>query len=1341
MNVFFNDIKLSITPFDTEQNIKSKLSSQMNTLPKYLFFPGGLPVSFEENGMYVVEDVLKLIIDYVSDASNFLDNNPAYFTNFYNTISPKISSDVNKMKDIVRPFVIYNTKFIDVYDVFKQNDSEVLMKDQLKFFFKALEECRIPFDENEIIEMIENYQKERKIFEEKIRTESSKGKATNIQNVSLNTLRGIEHTKFSLEGNIIEIKLDIPINFDTLDIFNLLELNNRAIFASCNGFYKIFGDFIPPEHFLTQSEEIMIYFLKSKTGKIKEKKKEDDAPDTKEEEEDDDEEGKSEEDDEDDEDEETENVIPLNKKQQKLEMRKKRKEQAAYDEAFVKVIITKEFKAFFNFNIKKISKDDLFNNFRNLFPKHEIQFNEEKCSLVRGTFDFPNKNLNKTIFRDLIFTNPIFSSFMTVNESNGIPRTKTGIRFFHQSTGHIEASLIEQKNDKYKDIERSSDDKYFSENSYIRVNVIKCSNLENLKNFQYILSRLLQIYYEEYDDVSRIYRLYITNFKDYTKKAKKVYESKKKGVKLEVIEPEIFLKEKYKRMCQNYPLNIDKDYENYQEHISSGKPLSVNNLYKKALDEQTSILLFPKEEFNGFQPRRYICNYGKNIKDELIYPGLRENKMRNKKLFNYVPCCFKTNQEEKLRKKKKGKGDDDFFKLFDFEKHQADGKNSDSEDDSDNDSDSDDDESDTSTKRIQNKPLKVIETDISNKKKTKMISNKFVPESCCGILPPKLNILFLNVNNKPGYTFHRFGVKRSPNSFIDCVQDIHRISNKDENFWVFTEDLRRDILSKLAVLSKQENYETPLKLIREEINKVDTYFDPFQYVAILEEYYKYNIFLFVRDEKNDEYLKLPSHREGYYKKSNGWKCIFIYIHNGGERDDALYPQCEIIALSNDRKEDDIYCEFDFDSEISQKMIQLYNNLDNVYYLSIEDNEILSKLPIDSQYIDDKGKTRGLNISFGSGKFSLIFKEPIPTFNVPIDKKLYPISEFSVQQVISSGGLLSLKNVKHVVLNESIEFKGKLGGMNCSVICRRENGSTTSSSFPFSKKISVGDSLSVNILDENSQMIKFKENKKKARYFLEYFYWLYSHFISQKIQQNPIADVERYDETLMEEFVANFIVIDPNFTHKVFRNFLSFENRDILRDRKLVLNSEDMLKRLIYYLRLELSRNFPNILKYKENNFLKSFYLDVEDFFEFPNQIVLKGKESAMKWLGENKQILDLNKYTLYDYVYPSKTEPYFFQNDMVENRTIFLAQNTNSFEKAMKIGIDWVKDKYNVGYLADYVVDDSNFVYVNCKLYSFEDTQKIKKYIMNFSKDDRHDIQILGYKMEGVNYFTTLLKM
>ena len=343
---------------------------------------------------------------------------------------------------------------------------------------------------------------------------------------------------------------------------------------------------------------------------------------------------------------------------------------------------------------------------------------------------------------------------------------------------------------------------------------------------------------------------------------------------------------------------------------------------------------------------------------------------------------------------------------------------------------------------------------------------------------------------------------------------------------------------------------------------------------------------------------------------------------------------------------------------------MFNKLDNIKYITDDNYEKLMSLNIDSQFIDNKGKTRAINVQHNGIKFSVILKNPIMPLNIKIDDKLYSILDDKYLEEIVTN-YLEMTTVKQIFLNEdsnnSSEIQGKFG--NIDIILLYNKGVNTN--LRFTKKVRGELSLTYNNNLGESQISLFKFNKKLSRYITEYFIWLYSIFVDEKIIENPRSNIENVDQKLLEEFLSKYIVVDERFSYKRLKNFFSFDNEDIFRNRKMVINSEEVLKRLLYILRLEITRNFPNILKYKDYTFLQHYYLDPEDFEYFPNQVVLHDKEKTLKWLKEKSDSIETNKYMLYETIEPSFVQPYFFKNKNIDDDRIFIAQNTNCFEKAI----------------------------------------------------------------------------
>jgi hypothetical protein len=190
---------------------------------------------------------------------------------------------------------------------------------------------------------------------------------------------------------------------------------------------------------------------------------------------------------------------------------------------------------------------------------------------------------------------------------------------------------------------------------------------------------------------------------------------------------------------------------------------------------------------------------------------------------------------------------------------------------------------------------------------------------------------------------------------------------------------------------------------------------------------------------------------------------------------------------------------------------------------------------------------------------------------------------------------------------------------------------------------------------------------------------------------------------------------------------------VMYNSKLVLKSQETLKRIIYSLKL-FSRQRINLLNYYKNNSIENYYVDLTDFDQYHFQVILEGENAVEKWVDEQ----ELN-YTLYDSVQVDKlVKPYFFKNNLVNNQ-IYLAQNTSSIQKAIKIAQTWNNDGYNIG--AEPELDDEDDIEADFLLYTYKNSKDITPYKFGKSNLTDNNIIILGYKVETEPNYTVLLNL
>jgi len=190
----------------------------------------------------------------------------------------------------------------------------------------------------------------------------------------------------------------------------------------------------------------------------------------------------------------------------------------------------------------------------------------------------------------------------------------------------------------------------------------------------------------------------------------------------------------------------------------------------------------------------------------------------------------------------------------------------------------------------------------------------------------------------------------------------------------------------------------------------------------------------------------------------------------------------------------------------------------------------------------------------------------------------------------------------------------------------------------------------------------------------------------------------------------------------------------MKNNKIVLKSEESLKRIVYSLKL-FTRQRNKLLNYYKNISIEDYYLDLTDFDQYQFQIIVQGENAVQKWINEQK----LN-YKLYNSIQLNMLlEPYFFKNKLISNK-IYLAQNTTSLQKALNISNVWKNDGYNIG--GDPKINETDKIEQTFLLYSYKNSKDIIAYVMHNEGSLTKDTPILvGYKVGDDTFYTVLLDL
>ncbi len=689
----------------------------------------------------------------------------------------------------------------------------------------------------------------------------------------------------------------------------------------------------------------------------------------------------------------------------------------------------------------------------------------------------------------------------------------------------------------------------------------------------------------------------------------------------------------------------------------------------QAIADGKAVMTYPKTPDEGFPQRNYICEHS-----DAKYPGLRDNQLGNKDLVPWLPCCYVSDHANM-----EGKPYGNYF--FGQE----------------------------------------LKQNINPDQQDFIITNKFLTYDKYGKLPDEIEKTIKLFDDDDNYMYLRKGVYNTNSSFLDCVMeglweqtgilDMGLNSDKSRENYLIRQ--RRKIAEPRYIAScKQEMYDFTDQEIIDILNS-DKYLDPKYFTSLLENYLNCNIYVFTR--KNTTSLSLPRHIQAFYKTASRKPCVLVYQHMGAKSDHSDTPKCELIVKWKKGDADDVTYNADYDSVLARGMKEIFNRLRKSWALNISISETIFPLlnnkdvKITEQGIDSYGKCRMLRVVYKDTTFTLLLS-PIAPIPVP-EVKDWEVTKVSSKQLraFASATRLIIKQ-QNVMKNIVKSFSGKLGNVSVTVPVRDES--------PVSDLTTTEQTISFSDMSRQSVMTNYNLYKKLARYITSYVLWLYSTFLVNKNLPVGLDSIDRFQKEA--------ITIEPDFVYgNVPKKFDM--NSGVMNKRKLVLKSEETLKRLMYVLRIN-SRNKDNILNYHKRTVIDNYYEDITDFDQYQTQVILEGTDSVEKWIGEREE-----KYKLYDSVQLEKTIPYFFSNPLINDK-IWLAQNMgNDLSVALEISYNWNENGYN---MTDFS-DEMDGIKTGFTLYSYVNNVDITEH----EESGGGNIYVLGYKIEDEPFYTILLPL
>jgi hypothetical protein len=505
-------------------------------------------------------------------------------------------------------------------------------------------------------------------------------------------------------------------------------------------------------------------------------------------------------------------------------------------------------------------------------------------------------------------------------------------------------------------------------------------------------------------------------------------------------------------------------------------------------------------------------------------------------------------------------------------------------------------------------------------------------------------------------------------------------------------------------------YEFDIEDILNDIRDVEKYFDPYLYKNLIEIIFDCNIYFFRKTEVNDLMI-LPRYTKNRIDFKKDKNCVIIYEHLGGISDNAEYPQCEYIIGVNNLEISKHISVFEYDSNPNIICRNIYDELYNSYVLNSKNNYISPKIFFDYenielkyQYIDEYGKCRLLYINYKNKIYTFIIS-PCPVIKCPIT---YDPKIIKQNYEDTSDLLLYLNvNIYNQIIYSKKDFDQNISrGINFNI------GNIDINILIEDMELDKRNNIETIAINENinSELEIYNKSKRNARYLKEYFFWLYA---------------KKYTDNI-DDFINKNILFDENVYYENVPKIFSMKNNDMFKFGKLILQNEEVLKRLLYLLNLSKHKILE---KYSKIIIMDEYYKDISDFIISKNEIIIYGLDSLLSIIEND------NKKIIFDSVQPENKNPYYFKNNIIDNENIFLAYNTNDLNIAINIGIKWYEDKY-----LDIENNDKTEHDINFNFYSYENHKNIEKYNIKGSIIlENYKINIIGYKYKETKYFTILL--